>query len=485
MVIVNDMTNQAARHLQYETEFLSTVDSNLQAARGSLLVGTVWKTTRQDEADRLRATMAKSGIFDREMLKALPANRRVSLHGYEKSWLFWKKPTGVAIASTLSPLSHYVDPKGGDAPPIGLGELADHVRKLVTQPDVPHLIGVCSPSGFAPEAYDSKLDLPHVTLILIEPDSTGGWKVTPTADSVDHRILELFDPEDQSEKIDRARQMIEECSADLLGGGLTASVLARKANLPEHLVRRAFDQVAAADPELHANRSDGECYLYRGAPASTLEKKPMNVVDRIKQLFAKEGDEATKINMLSERRAALARRRERIYEDISKLEKREAQLLEEGKAAKSQVPRRRIAAQLGQLRKDIGRQNTTAAMLNQQINIISTDIHNLTLIQQGEMAQLPDTEELTENAVKAEELLETLAADSEMVEGLETGMQDAVTSEEELAILREFEATPAVSEPPSQIARAESAPAPEAEPPSTEQAAPQSKTREGADPEAG
>ena len=178
------MSNQAARHLQYETEFLSTVDSNLQAARGNLLVGSIWKTARQDEADRLRATMAKSGIFDREMLKALPANRRVSLHGYEKSWLFWKKPTGVAIASTLSPMTHYVDPKGDDAPPISLGELADHVRKLVSQPDVPHLIGVCSPSGFAAEAYDSKLDLPHVTLILIEPDSTGGWKVTPTADSM-------------------------------------------------------------------------------------------------------------------------------------------------------------------------------------------------------------------------------------------------------------------------------------------------------------
>ncbi len=124
-------------------------------------------------------------------------------------------------------------------------------------------------------------------------------------------------------------------------------------------------------------------------------------------------------------------------------------------------------------------------MLNQQINIISTDIHNLTLIQQGEMAQLPDTEELTENAVKAEELLETLSADSEMVEGLETGMRDAVTSEEELAILREFEETPAVAEPPSQIARAESAPAPEAEPPSVRQVDPPEKTREGTGPEAG
>jgi len=124
-------------------------------------------------------------------------------------------------------------------------------------------------------------------------------------------------------------------------------------------------------------------------------------------------------------------------------------------------------------------------MLNQQINIISTDVHNLTLIQQGEMAQLPDTEELTENAVKAEELLETLAANSEMVESLETGMADAVTSEEELAILKEFEDVPPQAEPPSRVAQAQPEATPEAEPPPLEQVDPPSKTREGAGPEAG
>ena len=41
------MTSQADRHLQNETEFLSTVDSALQRARGNLLVGSIWKTTRQ------------------------------------------------------------------------------------------------------------------------------------------------------------------------------------------------------------------------------------------------------------------------------------------------------------------------------------------------------------------------------------------------------------------------------------------------------
>ena len=165
----------------------------------------------------------------------------------------------------------------------------------------------------------------------------------------------------------------------------------------------------------------------------------MNVIDRIKQLFAGDGGEAEKINLLAERRASLAQRRDRIYSDIGQLEKKEAKLFAEGKAASSSVPRRRLAAQLAQLRKDIARQNTTAAMLNKQIDIISTDIHNLTLIQQGEMAKLPDTDELTDHAVQAEEMLETLKADSDLVESLETGLEEVLASEEELAILREFE----------------------------------------------
>jgi len=165
----------------------------------------------------------------------------------------------------------------------------------------------------------------------------------------------------------------------------------------------------------------------------------MGVIDRIRQLFSREGGEPEKINVLAERRAALTQRRDRIYEDIIKLEQKEADLLVQGKATKSEVTKRRLAAQLAQLRKDITRQNTTAAMLNQQINIISTDIHNLTLILQGQMASLPNTEELTENAVHAEELLETLKADADMVENLAVGMQEVSTSEDELAILKEFE----------------------------------------------
>jgi hypothetical protein len=364
----------------------------------------------------------------------------------------------MAIASVLSPLSHYVAPKGGDAPPVALGELMDHVRGLVRDPRIPHVIGVCSPSGFTDEAKRAKLGVPNATVILIEPDGLGGWRTSATEDGVDDRVLKIFDPEGTKQKVERVRRVIEQSSAELLTGGLSVSAVAERSGQPQEVVRQAFTEVAGADPELRLTRHEKEFLLYRGAPVSSREKTSKSVIDRIRQLFSSEGDEVEKINLLAERRAALARRRDRIYEDISRLEQKEAQLLDEGKAAKSQVPRRRIAAQLAQLRKDIARQNTTAAMLNQQINIISTDIHNLTLIQQGQMARLPDTHELTENAVKAEEMLETLKADADLVGGLETGIEATLVSADEQAILKEFEEADRAKAPQKQPARAEDVP---------------------------
>lgn len=439
------MSESARRALQHETDFLSGVEANFESAKGRHFRGSLWRRVMQDDSDRLRALLAENRIYDRELLKDLPANRRVALHGFERRFLFWKRQTGVAVASVLSPLGYFASSgaSGGSAPAIGLGELAEHVRKLVGDARVPHVVGVCSPTGFTDEARRSRLEMPNVTLVLIEPDGTGGWRTSATSESIDDRILRMFDPEGAKQKIGRVRRVIEEHSASLLTGGLSASSVARKVNLPENVVREALTELTSSDSELRVSKRDGEFFLFRGAPQELLEKKPMNVIDRIRQLFAGGGHESEKINVLAERRAALAQRRDRIYEDIAKLEKTEADLLEQGKAAKSEVPKRRLAAQLAQLRKDIARQNTTAAMLNQQINIISTDIHNLTLIRQGEMAKLPDTAELTENAVRAEELLESLKADNELVGNLSVGMQDITTSEEELEILREFESAPA------------------------------------------
>lgn len=440
------MKTDAAKALQHETDFLSGVEANLEAAKGKQLRGTIWKLTRDDESDRLRALLASNRVYDRDKLKSLPSNKRIVLHGFERRLLFGKRATGVAVASVVSPLSHYASGNSGDPPPVGLGELSDHVRRLTTGAKVPHLIGVCSPTGFSDEARRAKLDLPNVTVVLIEPDDRGGWRTMASSEDCDPRVPRIFDPERAKEKVERVRERITQRSADLLTGSLSASSVAADMSLPPEVVKQAFREAAVADPELRATEKEGEFLLFRGAPVKAQEtRRSMNVVERIKQLFSREGEEAAKINLLAERRASLAQRRDRIYDDIGKLEKKEAELFEQGKTATSHVPKRRIAAQLAQLRKDIVRQNTTAAMLNKQIDIISTDIHNLTLIQQGEMASLPDTEELTENAVRAEEMLETLKADADLVSGLETGIEETLTSDAELAILKEFEEAAAPS----------------------------------------
>ncbi|MFQ5490707.1 MAG: hypothetical protein ACE5GE_08305 [Phycisphaerae bacterium] len=434
------MSSDALGALQVENEFLSGVEANFERAKGRQLRGSSWQTARHDDEPALRAMMARHHRHDRALLKQMPRNRRIAVLGFERRWWFAKRRTGVAVASVLAPLEHLASGAEGAMPPIGLGELTDHVRKLVGDARLPHVIGVCSPSGFSEEARQARLDLPNVTLVLIEPSEGGGWKLSSGQEALAEPLRALFDPEDANQKLARVEQAIEGRMADLLVGGVEADSLAGRLDLPPSIVAQAMQRIAEKDPELRVTRKEGQLLMYRGAPASTQEKASMNVVDRIRALFAKQGDEAEKINILAERRAGLAQRRERIYEDIGKLEEKESRLLDQGKQSTSSVVKRRLASQLAQLRKDIGRQNTTANMLNQQINILSTDIHNLTLIQQGQMAQLPSTEALTENAVQAEEMLETLKADADLVGSLETGLGEVMTSDEELAILQEFEA---------------------------------------------
>ena len=463
------MADEGTNILQAEAAFLAGVEAKLESAKGKQLQGSIWRTARHDAGDRLRALMASHRVYDRERLKELPHNRRIAMHGYKRTWWFGKRATGVAIASVLNPLEHLVAGGSGSPPPIDLPELMDHMRKIVSNPAVPHVVGVCAPSGFTPEALEASTGRSNVTLVLIEPAPGGGWKVTSADDDLPEPVLTMFDPESAGDKIGRVAKEIEDLSAELLSSGVSASSLASRLALPQELVTAALEQVARGDAELKLSRQSDDLLLFRGAASARTERTSMNVVDRIRQLFSKEGEEAEKINVLSERRAKLAVRRDRLYEDIGKLEAAEADMLKQGKETQSTVTRRRLAAQLAQRRKDISRQNTTAKMLSQQIDIISTDIHNLTLIQQGNIAQLPTTEELTENAVQAEEMLESLKVDADLVSSLETGLSEISTSDEELAILREFEQSAereptaeAKKEPPTR-ASTESA-APEARP---------------------
>src|SRR3990172_6177341 len=169
------MTPDTAKAFQCETDFLAAVEANLEQAKGRDFRGSIWQRARYDETDRLRALMAANRIYDRELLKSLPANPRVALLGFERRWWFGKRRTGVAIASVLSPLSHYVSSSDRPAPPIGISELVDHVNRLVGDAKAPYIIGVCSPSGFTEDARRVRLDIANTAVVLVESDGSGGW----------------------------------------------------------------------------------------------------------------------------------------------------------------------------------------------------------------------------------------------------------------------------------------------------------------------
>ncbi len=442
------MKTAATHAKEIESGFLAGVRQKLEAAQGRLIPGKSFKIKDRDNAEGVRATMIDRRLFEQERYAELPHGEGFVIRGYDRRWIFGKRLRSVTTASVLAPPEPLLE-SDDPASPVTLSELIEHVRDLVTDPKVPHLIGVCSPSGFEEEARKAPPDMGNVMLVLIEPRDDGGWQVTSTAGNLDPRLSKLFDPEQVLHKLDRVRREIEEHSSDLLTGGLTASTMARELEVPVPMVQHAFELAAKADPELQVSKRSGEAMLFRGAPVSSArEDHSMSLAEWIKSLFSKEGEEAKKINVLSERRAALSGRLDRMYEDIAQLEKKEQQLHQEGKATTSKVSKRRIAGQVMRLRKDISRCNTSAAMVSKQINIIGTHIHNLELARTGSVAQLPSSEELTEAAVNAEEILEQLTVGDDLVTGLDVGLAESAMSEEEEAILAEFEAAEPQAAPP-------------------------------------
>ena len=164
----------------------------------------------------------------------------------------------------------------------------------------------------------------------------------------------------------------------------------------------------------------------------------MPMIDKIRSLFSRKGENEKKIAFLSERRTLLSQQRDRAYEDMNALETKDAELRQQFKDATGALAKRRITSQLLQMRKDLERRQQLIGVLNQQVNVVSTHLHNLELVQQGQSAKLPDSEELASDAAAAEEMLAELQADNELAESVGTVAHAGMTAEEQ-ALYEELE----------------------------------------------
>lgn len=391
---------------------------------------------KTDAGVDLKRTMSQMNLPDRELQSRMPVGTVLDVTLSKRSFLIFKKTVGrlriVSLPPTRSLLANEI--------PRALS--SSEVQRILSETPpapggVPTTLVLMASGGFSPEAHELAERRADRTTILVAPNDAGGFNVHGPVET--KALVDLFDPEAEDAKRNRIRAHIAENTVELSQGGIAADRLAARTQLSLQLVEVELRNYAKETPGLAAKRLDGRVVLFReGAAKLSAGGASMPFIDRMKTLFSRKGETEKKIALLAERRAALSQQRDRAYEDMGALEKQESSLRDEFKSATSALSKRRITSQLLQLQKDLARRQQLLGVFNQQINVVGTHLHNLELVQQGQSAKLPDTEELTRDAEAAEEMLASLQADTELA-GTVGEIPHAGMTAEEQALYDELE----------------------------------------------
>ena len=455
-----------AVHQQLERQMMEHVERlladerlRIDTTRGRRPVTTLFRSVESgDRGVELKRVMAEMGKPDRELQSKMPVGAWMEITLAQKKWFFFKETVGKLQVICVSPTRSLL---GGQTPqPIGTAE----VNKLLTElsmanrgSEIPSTVVIASTSGFDPSAHELAERRADRTLILVQPNEAGGWTTTGPVET--KSVVDLFDPEAHEQKRRRVRAYIAENDLEMLGSGIATDKVAAKTQLPLQFVEAELKSYAKEKPGLNAKRLDGRIVLFREGVSGTHTALPDNAggsdmpfLERVKALFSKKGNDDKKIAFLSERRAALSQQQDRIYEDLNKLETRESELRQQFKDSTSALTKRRLTSQLLQFRKDIERRQQMLSVISQQVNVVNTHLHSLELVKQGQAAQIPNSDELAADAVKAEEFLAELQADNEIATGVGS-IASAGLSDEEQALFEELEReAQAEKAPPTPVA---------------------------------
>ena len=443
-------------HRQQEREFIEHVERLLDDDR--LRVDTTrgrrplrslqHSVAKTDRAVDLKRVMSEVNRPDRELQAEMPVGEAIDVPLTQKNWLFFKKPVGRFTTVCVSPTRALLTNRPIE--PMKASELQKLLNDLPKNADgVPTTVVVMSTAGFTIDCHELGERSAGRTVILVEPNNSGGWTTYGPLET--KALVDLFDPEADESKRARVREEIANAQADLTGSGIAGDLISVRAHLPLQLVEAELKAYAASNPGLTAKRLDGRMILFQQGSVPVIHSPTkghdMPMIDRVKALFARKGDVEKKIEFLSERRAALSQQRDRSYEDMAERERQEAALKRTFKEATGDITKRRVTSQMLQLRKDVERRQQLLLVLNQQIDVVSTHLHNLELVRQGQTAHLPDGDEVAADSAKAEEMLAELQAHSELA-GSVGGITASGMTDEERALYEELErdsAPPAVA----------------------------------------
>lgn len=418
---------------------------------------------RWDRALATKRLMAELDVPDFDLQDKLPTGEGFDVRLSRQVLLAFSQPMAHVRFASLPPTKELIR---GDVPsPLSAAAVRRAVGELPPYTSTgdnkagpaggPMTLILFSGSGFAEDARRTAREfVDGPPTILIEPNDAGGFDVIGPPGS--EFLRELLDPEQHHERRARVAAELERREVDLLTGGVSLDAVASAAKLPIGVVEQsarewAMRRISAGGEPLRVKRVAGSPMLYRDSSLATSGdltdsvldlaggSTTMPVMDRIRQLFGRSASPQRRIAQLAEQRAALSRQRDRVYEEMARLENREQELREQFMADETSSTRRRITSQLVQLQKDLERRRQTVHMLNQQINVVGTHLHNLEIARTG-AGKLPKSEEIADDAAKAEEVLAELQASSELADELAGHLSVAGGTDEEERLFKELSA---------------------------------------------
>lgn len=481
--------DEPSRQRQFEDQFHRQLRARAEhLIRGLLPADRVTIEAVPDGVDAVRATLTRLERYDRDLVEKLPGTRAVQLR-FHRRILGGLAARRVACvrAQVLAPLEALLN--GHPPGPVGREHVLDALARyeLLPHSQRPTTVVLGSATGFTPEARAVVHAGGSPAVVLVSGRADGGWEVEAPAALQRTPWVRLVEFESQDDRLQRLLYHLERQAVQLDSRGIPVAALAETLGLPveqtEALLRRACRSDARLLTVVHA----GQVHLCR-SPLSD-RSSAMSLWSRIRRLLRLKPTVAERVRALTAQRVVLEQQRHEVDQRVGALEGEERQALEQGAAAASDAEKRQVAGRLVRLRRDLRRLRSQAAVFTQQIDILGTHIHNMTLAEQGRRTELPRAEELAQQAAEAEQVISELAANAELAGGIEVGAPTPAMEAEEAAILAEFEQVS------RRAAAASGAPQPAATPvkpaetprrvPAQPAAAPPADTKETAGPELG
>jgi hypothetical protein len=365
--------------------------------------------------------MNAAGLVDRSLRLSLPAPRTIDAQYWRRRWL-GIRPAAAVVVRTVVPTSALLSGQTPEA------LTAAGIRRVLAETLDPARPGpvtilLCSTSGFTSDARDLVTQATlHAGkqqrhLVLIEPllDSaahpTGGWHITTPPHLAD--MAPLLDPEPPEAKRRRLAAYVQQHTTRIEEAGITPIEIAATLHLPAKLVEQELKQWAPTTLPTLAAPAKAPSTPWMKTTVKPMIRKVERALER-RGILPKRARVEEKTAEINDRRSALVRQRDHLYEYFQSAEQREADLRQQFKDAPTTLTKKRVTSQLLQLRKDTERKQQLLEVLNQQVNVAGIHLHNLDLLRTGQIARLPDEIDPIADAAQAEDALAELQAHSDL-----------------------------------------------------------------------